>query len=88
MPLTSVEMLTMHKIRLALYWVRLALYRMVGLLPCCAITSRGGQFQWRWLRVTWINTLPAGCQLLGPPYWGRTSVEWVSPAVASHRSHL
>ena len=66
--------------------ISLFLARMHGMLPCIAITSSGGQIQWRRLKVSWLNTLPPGCQLLGPPYWGRTSVEWVHPLVNSRRS--
>jgi hypothetical protein len=47
-----------------------------GLFPCIAITSSGGQIQWRRIKVSWLNSLPPGCQLLGPAYWGRTTVSW------------
>ena len=50
------------------------------LLPCVALTSSGGQIQWRRLRLSWLNTLPEGCQLVGPWYWGRTTIEWVQPS--------
>lgn len=55
-------------------WARLLFLRAYSLLPCMVMSSSGGIFQWRQLEVSWMNTLVPGCQLMGAPYWGRTTI--------------
>jgi len=52
------------------------LERFFALLPCFAITSSGGQFQWRELKIEWLNSIPPGSQLVGPSRWGLTSIQY------------
>lgn len=47
-------------------------------LPTLTIAASGGRFCWHSLEVSWVNSIPEGCQISGPARWGYTTICWRS----------